>query len=117
MPKILTETSQINCPHGGRVQASAGQSKLRVGGSRVLVAGDIVGKQVAACLTSPVPQAGTLKCLAVATVMPQGISTRLRVGGKGVLLDTANGLTNGTVTGAPQSWSIANANQLKVEAK
>jgi hypothetical protein len=117
MPKILTETSQLNCPHGGKVQATAGQAKLRVGGSRVLVAGDVAGKQVAACLTAPAPQAGTLKCLTAVSLMPPGVSSKLRVGGKGVLLDTATGLTDGAVAGVPQSWSVGSANQLKVEAR
>ncbi|MDT5293175.1 MAG: hypothetical protein QOJ76_55 [Acidobacteriota bacterium] len=117
MANVLTETSQIVCAHAGKVQATAGQSKLRIAGSRVLVLGDVVGAPVAGCVTPPDPNTATTPCIAVASAGPQGVAAKLRVGGRGVLLDALRGQTSGTVSGMPQTWSVVAANQTKLTAK
>ena len=120
MGNVLTETSQINCAHAGKVQATAGQSKLRVAGSRVLVLGDLLGATVAGCAMPPDPNTATTPCVAVASAVAapqQGVATKLRVGGRGVLLDGVRGQTSGTVSGTPQTWSVSSANQTKLTAR
>lgn len=117
MANVLTETSQINCAHAGKVQAAASQSKLRIAGSRVLVLGDIIGAPVAGCATPPNPNTATTPCIAVASAGPQGVAAKLRVGGRGVLLDALRGQTSGTISGTPQTWSVAAANQTQLTAK
>jgi hypothetical protein len=115
MPKVLTEASLVNCAHVGQVLATAGQSKLKVAGSRVLVLGDLVGKPIAGCTTPPVPVAGTLPCLATVTAGPSGVAPKLRVAGRPVLLESISGQTSGTIGGAPQTWSVTSANQTRLK--
>lgn len=116
MPKVLTETAQIACAHMGKVQAVAGQVKLKVQGSRALVSGDLAGKPVAGCATPPNPNTSTVPCLSTTSAGAQGVSTKLKVNGRGVLLESISGQTSGTVGGTPQTWSVVSANQLKLNA-
>ena len=114
MPSVLTESSKVACAHGGSVQLHAGQSKLSVGGSKVLVDGDLTLATVAGCGTVTDPNTSTLQCASVASALG-GVATKLKVGGRGVLLETIAGQTTGTVGGTPQTWSVQSAVQTKLK--
>jgi hypothetical protein len=113
MSFALTEGSALACGHAGSLQLVAGQSKLTVGGAKVLVEGDVNGAIISGCAT--VPSTSTLKCLNVASAQA-GVAGKLKVGGRGVLLEEIQGLTNGTTGGTPQNWSVQNAGQSKLKA-
>lgn len=115
MSFVLTESSTLACAHAGSLQLVAGQTKLTVGGAKVLVEGDLNGAAVSACATVPDPNTSTLKCLNVASAAG-GVAGKLKVGGRGVLLEEIQGSTNGTVGGTPQNWSVQNAGQSKLKA-
>ncbi|HSF49013.1 MAG TPA: hypothetical protein VLA73_11715 [Burkholderiales bacterium] len=115
MSSVLTENSTLTCAHAGSLQLVAGQTKLSVGGAKVLVEGDLNGAAVSACATVPDPNTSTLKCLNVASATG-GVAGKLKVGGRGVLLEEIKGSTNGTVGGAPQNWSVQSAGQSKLKA-
>lgn len=113
MPAVLTAGSTVVCAHQGTVTLVAGQNKLTVGGQAALVQGDLDGKAIAGCVTVTDPNTSTLLCSTVAAALG-GVSTRLTVGGKGVLLDTIQGQTNGTVGGVVQTWSVQDAGQTRL---
>ncbi len=112
MPAVLTESSTLKCVHQGSVQLRAGQSKLTVNGSKVLVAGDLAGATISTCLLTP-PPATNVKCATVASAIA-GVALKLKVDGKGVLLESVQGQTSGTVAGTPQTWSVQNPGQTKL---
>jgi hypothetical protein len=119
MPSVLTESSKVVCVHQGSVKLKAGQSKLTVNGSPVLVDGDLAGASISQCLTVPAsaPAPVSIKCTLVASATG-GVATKLKVQGKGVLLDTIQGFTNGTVANVVnQKWSVQDAAQSKLTAK
>src|SRR5215469_16126886 len=96
MPLVLTEKSSLVCANQGAVQLSATQSKLTVAGAKVLVTGDLASAPISHCMivpTGPPPPVST-KCLAIASVVG-GVSAKLKVSGKGVLLVTVQGTTSG----------------------
>lgn len=98
MGAALTESSTLGCGHlTGSIALHAGQSKLTVGGSKVLVDGDLNGASVSGCGTTP--SSTTSKCT---TFTPAGgVAQKLKVGGKGVLLETLTGVTSGVPPGGP----------------
>jgi len=112
---VVTKDSTVVCAHQGTVTLVPSQTKLTVGGAAVLVAGDIAGKPIGGCLTVPSIPAGTVACAATASELPGGTAHQLTVGGKPVLLDSVNGLTAGTVTGTPQTWSVQSVGQNKLQ--
>ena len=112
MPAALTESSKLACGHTGTVQLRAGQSKLTVNGNKVLVMGDLTGADVSGCTVVTNPQAGTKQCLKVSSAAG-GVATKLKVGGKGVLLETIAGTTDGTPVPA---WTVQSAGQSKLKA-
>jgi hypothetical protein len=115
MSFVVTEGSQVQCTHVGSVQLRAGQSKLVVAGSGALVDGDLAGAMISGCITVPDPNTTTTKCLTVSSV-ENGVATKLTVGGKGVVLDSIQGNTSGTVGGVTQRWSVLSAAQTKLKA-
>ena len=116
MGATLTESSTVACSHNGSVQLHAGQSKLSVGGSKVLVDGDLSGASIGGCLTVTDPNTAALQCATVAMAIG-GVAGKLKVDGKGVLLEAIQGQTSGTVGGAPQSWSVQSAGQTKLNTE
>jgi hypothetical protein len=112
MGKVLTSSATITCSHGGTVKPVPSQQKLTVDGTPVLVDGDLVGATVSGCTNVPPPQ-GRVPCSAT-TSMSAGAATKLTVGGKGVLLDSASGQTNSTP--APGTFSVSDAGQTKLTA-
>lgn len=115
MSLALTEKSTLNCLHQGSVKLTSKQSKLKVAGTNVLVAGDLTGASISGCSTTPDPNTATLKCLLILTAIG-GVSSKLKVSGAGVLLETIQGQTTGTLGGTPQTWSVKSAGQSKLKA-
>jgi hypothetical protein len=108
MPNVITEASLIQCPHLGTVKATASQSVLAVDGNKVLVQSDLLS----ATVTCPaVPAPGVKPCTKVASVTA-GAAAKLTAGGQPVLLETAQGLTDGT----PPQWRVVSAGQTKLRA-
>jgi hypothetical protein len=112
MPFALTENSSVVCAHQGTVGLSASQSKLKVSGAKVLVDGDLKSAPVNGCTT--VPDTNTKTCLTIASVVA-GVASKLTVQGKGVLLETIQGQTDGTVGGIAQTWSVQAARESKLK--
>jgi hypothetical protein len=113
MPTILTTASKLTCPHGGRVQLSAGRTQLSVNGKPVLAKADVMGKPISGCSTPTSPQAGTKQCLTVTSVLA-GEALHLSVAGMPVLTTQATGLTDG-LAGGPVQWSVQSAGHTLLE--
>src|SRR6266496_1857706 len=106
MSFAVVESAQVKCLHQGSVQLQAGQSQLTVGGSKVLVDGDLAMASINGCVTPDDAPHGNIPCKNVATSIA-GVAMNLTVGGKGVILDAIGGLTNGaTPAGGVGTWSV-----------
>jgi len=114
MPFVLTESSTLICAHAGAVKLTATQSKLTVSGSKVLVEGDLIDAPIRDCITVPDPNTSTVKCLSVKSA-EGGVAGKLKVNGKGVLLEEVKGKTSGTVGGQVQTWSVQTAGETKLK--
>jgi hypothetical protein len=102
MPTVLTEASTLECVHHGTVVAQASERALTVDGAAVLVQADLLAARILGCpLQTP--------CVQV-TAIAAGVSTTLVVGGRPVMLATAQGSTNAG------QWQVADAGQAKLEA-
>ena len=115
MSLVLTEKSSLACANQGTVQLTATQSKLTVAGAKVLVTGDQTSAPISGCTTVTSANAGNLQCATIASV-GGGVSAKLKVAGKGVLLESVEGQTSGTVGGVVQTWSVQSAGQSKLKA-
>ena len=116
MSLVLTEKSSLVCANQGAVQLTATQSKLTVAGAKVLVTGDLSGKPISRCMTVTNNTTGTVQCMTIVSAVG-GVSAKLKVAGKGVLLNTITGTTDGIVPPLPgiQTWSVQNAGQSKLK--
>jgi hypothetical protein len=110
VPKVLTSTAVVMCPHGGKVQIMPSQTTAVSGGNPVLVVGDLDGKPIAGC-TQPV-STSTAPCTQTLP-MTVGASTKVTASGTPALLDTATGMTNGV---PPGPWRVRNSGQKNVDA-
>jgi hypothetical protein len=93
---IVTSAASIMCAHGGQVTLIPKQFKVLAGGAPVLCVGDIVGSPIVGCAQPVTPL--TVPCLAVASEIPipmVGMSPKVLVNGKPVLLAGINGITSG----------------------
>jgi hypothetical protein len=119
MPLVLTEKSSLVCANQGAVQLTATQSKLTVAGAKVLVTGDLSSAPISHCMIVPAPPPPgapvSAKCLAIMSVVG-GVSAKLKVAGKGVLLETVQGTTSGLLANVVQTWSVQSAGQFKLKA-
>ncbi|HUC72322.1 MAG TPA: hypothetical protein VMS01_14130 [Stellaceae bacterium] len=118
MSLVLTEKSSLVCANHGAVQLTATQSKLTVAGAKVLVTGDLASAPISGCLIVPVPPPPgpvSAKCLMIASAAG-GVSAKLKVAGKGVLLETVQGTTSGLLANVVQTWSVQSAGQSKLKA-
>lgn len=107
---VLTESSTIDCGHGGKVDKTA-QSKLMVAGKGgVLIKSDVSGKSVSPACTKKDPNKGEIQC-SICTVT-QGEAGKLTVGGFPVLLESLQG----TAVGTPGGTLKAQASQTKLTA-
>lgn len=108
---VLTAMSTVQCGHGGSVLLGKGAARLLVLGKPVLLKRDVEGRDIGQdCGTKP--SATTAPCTKVLSVT-QGLSTKLRVDGEGVLLEDLQG----TTTGAPMGLLAASSGQSKLKAK
>ena len=117
MSLVLTEKSSLVCANQGAVQLTPTQSKLTVAGAKVLVSGDLANAPISLCQTINDLTHGIKQCAMIASAVG-GVSAKLKVAGKGVLLDTISGTTDGTVPtqGGIQRWSVQSAGQSKLKA-
>jgi len=115
MSAVLTEGSTLVCAHQGTVKLTATQSKLKIAGKAALVDGDLTAALISGCTTVTDVNTGALQCQTVASASG-GVATKLKVGGRGVLLEEINGQTSGTVGGTPQTWSVQSPGQSKLKA-
>ena len=111
---VITSGATIMCAHGGKVQLIPKQMKVLAGGQPVMCVGDIVGSPITGCAQPTT--AVTVQCLAVASEIPipmVGMSPKVLVGGKPVLLAGINGITTGV---PPSPLIVAFPGQTKVLA-
>jgi len=92
---VLTEDAGLFCKHGpGKVSIQATQELVTIGGRKVLVEKDPVGRTISGC-PSVVPFKPCLVTLAV----QKGYSEFIRVENRRLCLDTVTGFTDGTPPG------------------
>ena len=111
MPKLLTSTAVVQCPHGGKVQITPSQTAVLAGGNPVLVLGDLDGKPIAGCAQ---PASSSTKPCTQTLPMLVGASMVATAGGAPALLDTATGMTDGV---PPGPWRVLAPGQSRVDAK
>jgi hypothetical protein len=117
MSLVLTEQSSLACANQGTVKPTATQSKLTVAGAKVLVDGDLAQAPISLCTTVTNANTGTKQCMMIVSA-EGGVSAKLKVAGKGVLLGAITGKTDGIVPaqGGVQTWSVKDAGQSKLKA-
>ncbi|MFD0277838.1 hypothetical protein ACFVHB_28565 [Kitasatospora sp. NPDC127111] len=118
MPPVLVAGAVIECVHGGRYRLPGpGAPALTVSGHGALVMGAEAGRSFAPGspgLLTPCSfstAAGPQPCV-TAPALPAGLSRKLTVGGRPVLLATANG----TSTSNPGTWLVGDPGQQLLEA-
>jgi hypothetical protein len=118
MAGVLTEESTVGCGHGPGKVATAGEARLTVNGHPVLTKQSVEGKAVTATPCGIVLDGTTnnVKCLQVTSV-DNTEATRLRIGGKAVLVDPLGGATNGTKGGNPTKDLTATVGQTRLTAE
>jgi hypothetical protein len=121
MSLVLTEKSSLACANQGTVQLTATQSKLTVAGAKVLVTSDLTSAPISGCQIIPEPPppgSASAKCVMIVSA-EGGVSGKLKVAGKGVLLETIQGKTSGFLHTAiaVQTWSVKDAGQSKLKAQ
>ncbi|HWY76468.1 MAG TPA: hypothetical protein VN281_12670 [Verrucomicrobiae bacterium] len=127
MPKIVVVGGFVECKHSGRTKLKSGNAKLKIGGAEVVIAGGEVGVSFMPLTVPPTPPtpdnpapciqqtaAGTPSPCAITLLATSGISTKIKVDGVGVLLDTASGLATNPNDPSAQ-WTISDAGQALME--
>lgn len=109
MAKVLTTNSKVDCGHGGVVNTTS-TSKLKVDGQSVLLANEFPNWSIS--LTCSQKGSNQKQCSKISSIS-NGRSTKLKVNGIEVLLDTLSGITNGVPKFSDLS---AEANQDKLNA-
>ncbi|MFJ5776211.1 hypothetical protein [Streptomyces sp. NPDC093094] len=124
MALVLVEGAVLMCSHQGRLRLTGADPHLTVSGKGVLTAGAEAGA-VFGSAAQPVPgmiapcacvdpSGRPAPCVTTAT-LPPGLSLKLSVGGRPVLLAGAQGIT--VPPGAPPgTWSVADPGQKLLEA-
>jgi hypothetical protein len=124
MPKIVVVGGFVECKHHGRTKLKSGNAKLKIGGAKVVTAGGEVGVSFMPLTVPPTPDnpapctqqtpAGSPSPCAITLPANSGISTKIKVDGVGVLLDTASG--SATNPNDPSArWTISDAGQALIE--
>lgn len=109
MPALLTQVSQVQCPHGAVVTHVPSNTRVLALGSPVLVATD--ANSIAGCAFTIPPSGPPSPCVTVKWIGP---ATRVKVMGQPVLLQTSVGLSTAG-TQAPQGPPIVGATQPRVQ--
>ncbi|SRR6266567_133831 len=110
MAKVLTEGSTVVCPHKGPIKFTASQHLLAVDKQAVLVTDDINNVTINCPIQTDLSK-NLKKCSLLS--LASGAATKLTVGNKPVLLETAKGATDGLPAG---TWSVLSAGQTKLDA-
>ena len=119
MPFVLTEASEITCPHQGRIKFTSNPAiKLKVSliagfevkGKRVIVADDV--KKIDGCTTTLKPSATPPEkpCSVVLPII-SGSSSKLKVNGKAVLTTDLEANTDGVAAKPPPPYLLTNKEQ------
>jgi hypothetical protein len=113
---VLVAGATLQCSHGGSIVLSSAETRLTVDGKGAVVLGGESGLSFAAGVP-PCLNATTAGSAAPCSTEPAlgGAARRLEVGGKPVLLATANGVTSPKGT-PPGTWKVADPGQQKLEA-
>jgi hypothetical protein len=117
--KVVVAGAVLACSHQGQAKVTTGSSQLKVDSNAVVVSGQEVGVSFASGpgVVTPCPyatNAGPSPCTATVAATA-GVSTNLKVGGLGVLLDTATGSAiNANDPNA--SWKVSDPGQSKLTA-
>jgi len=122
VPKVVVVGGFLECSHGGKTKISSGNEKLKISGSAAVTLGLESGYAFLPANAPPTPdQPAPCKKTAAGTPFPPspcsatlaattGVSTKIKVDGVGVLLDTASGpAVNANDPGA--KWKISDAGQ------
>ena len=123
MPNIVVIGGLIECSHGGKTQIKSGNEKLKIRDASVVTSGMEVGLSFLPFNAPPTPDNPTpcshvvpgssppVASPCTATVAASiGISTKIKVGTVGALLDTAKGsAVNANDPSA--TWKISDAGQ------
>jgi hypothetical protein len=101
MPKLVVVGGMVNCSHGGKARLKSGNAKLKIRGAEVVTAGSETGLSFlpgpALTPDNPAPcpvldQSGKPSPCTATSAATAGVSTKIKVGGDGVLLhDVASG--------------------------
>ncbi|MDQ0000092.1 MULTISPECIES: hypothetical protein [Pseudarthrobacter] len=116
MSMVVVAGAVLECSHGGRITVSAGDARLTVDGHGAVPAGAEAGLSFASAsppCKNTTPEPSPAPCTTGAA-LPGGAARKLAVGGRPVLLATANGLT--TSKGPSGTWKVADAGQTTLEA-
>ena len=108
MPALLTQASQIQCPHGAVATHVPSNTRVLASGTPVLVATD--ANMIAGCAFA-LPSGTPSPCVTVQWIAP---AVRVKVMGQPVLLQSSVGLCN-AATQAPQGPPIVGATQPRVQ--
>ena len=97
MPAVLTTASQVSCSHGGKVTPLVGSARLTIVKAAVLTVDTSLSPILSCSVLASSGPPVTAPCLAA--TMKAGSATKLKVGGKAVLLATLSGITDGQPAG------------------
>ena len=111
--KILVQGAKLKCPHQGLAPLTGGSPKLTIGGKPAIVSGMEAGATFAGC-TFSTPD-GPSPCTATSAASA-GVSTKVKVDGMGVLLDSATG-TAVNPKDPSATWTVDDAGQTLAEEK
>src|SRR3954470_7918725 len=97
MPSPIINTgAKIMCAHGGQVTLIPKQTKVLVGGMPAMCVGDLVGSPIVGFPRPPTPAPSPCIVVSSEIQIPMvGMSPKVLVGGKPVLLAGINGVTSG----------------------
>lgn len=93
--KLLTEKARVRCDHDGFVKHEPSQGWVTVDGVPLLRHDDPEGREITGCPNFGANQKSCQKTLEVA----KGYSTWVTIGREAVVLDSLEGLTDGTLPG------------------
>lgn len=93
--RIVDTSFDVRCDHDGKVENNPSQHWVEIAGHPVLVDDDPQGRAIARCPNIGATMKPCVKTLRVFT----GYSDWIRIDGDAVVLDSLDGLTDGTVPG------------------
>lgn len=114
MPAVITTENGLACPHNGAVTMPE-SGMLTVNKHIVLVKSEVEGKAVSGCKTPSDESKGNGTCTLVQSVS-SGLSSKLTVNSKPVILDTLDVSTNGMVTNKTQKIKLTTVQPARLTA-